>query len=249
MDYNVELDTFSGPLDLLLFLVKRNEVDIRDIPVARIAGQFQEYLGLIQLIDLEWAGDFLVLAATLLEIKAKLVLPRGEAETAEADDPRRELVQQLLEYKKYRDAASVLEAHAERQMERLPRLPPEPAADPAGGPPPLRRVELWDLVSAFGRLLRETTALQPRNIVVDETPLPQVMDFILASLRQREPLGLAELFTPPFTRGRLVGLFLALLELIKGRQILAEQPAPFSDVRLRLAPPEDSAREGVAPTA
>src|SRR5207249_5186249 len=96
MDYLVDLDTFRGPLDLLLYLVKRNEVDICDIPIARIADQFLEYLNLAQLIDVEWAGEFLVLAATLMEIKSRMLLPRPEEVHEQADDPRLELVKQLI---------------------------------------------------------------------------------------------------------------------------------------------------------
>src|SRR5450432_2105921 len=100
MIYQVDLDAFHGPLDLLLYLVKRNEVDVRDIPVARIAEQFLDHLHAIQTIDVEWAGDFLVMAATLMEVKSRLLLPRPESETVtEADDPRRELVRQLVEYR------------------------------------------------------------------------------------------------------------------------------------------------------
>src|SRR5215813_822845 len=165
MEYNVQLETFRGPLDLLLFLVKRHEVDIRDIPIAQVAEQFLEYLNVIELIDVEWAGEFLVMAATLMEIKSKMLLPRNEEEQTEEDDPRLELVKQLIEYKKYKEAAALLEEQAERQMTRLSRLPPEmpQLLDPAQQP--LRRVELWDLVSAFGRLMRETTALLPRQII------------------------------------------------------------------------------------
>jgi len=237
MDYQVALDTFQGPLDLLLFLVKRNEVDVCDIPIAKIAGQFQEYLNVLQQIDVEWAGDFLVMAATLMEIKSRLLLPRPEEEPEADDDPRRELVKQLLEYKKYKEAAALLEEHAERQLTRLPRAPwetPPPHIDPAQQP--LRKVELWDLVSAFGRLMRETAALQPRQIVMDETPIHVHMERILQLLAARQRLTLIEVFTPPHTRGRLLSLFLALLELIKTNQIDAEQADPFGDISLRAAP-------------
>src|SRR5262245_18943266 len=164
MEYNVQLESFRGPLDLLLYLVKRHEVDIRDIPIARVAEQFLEYLQVIQLIDVEWAGDFLVMAATLMEIKSKMLLPRVEEDAAEEDDPRLELVKQLIEYKKYKEAAALLEEQSDRQLARLPRVPPETPQplDPARQP--LQAVELWDLVSAFGRLMRETNALQPRQI-------------------------------------------------------------------------------------
>ena len=236
MDYKVELPTFRGPLDLLLFLVKHNEVDLYDIPIAVITDQFLTYLNLLQVIDVEAAGEFLVMAATLMEIKSKLLLPRGAEEAAEEDDPRLELVKQLIEYKKYKEAASLLEEQAERQLTRLPRTPMEMPAAPDLAQQPLRKVELWDLVSAFGRLMRETTALQPSHISIDETPLQVHMDRIVDLLKQNERLTLSDIFTPPRTRGRLLGLFLATLELIKGIIICVDQPDPFGDLWLRLVP-------------
>jgi len=234
MEYNVQLESFRGPLDLLLFLVKRHEVDIRDIPIAQVAEQFLEYLNVIELIDVEWAGEFLVMAATLMEIKSKFLLPRSEEEQAEEDDPRLELVKQLIEYKKYKEAAALLEEQAERQLARLPRLPletPQPL-DPAQQP--LRRVELWDLVSAFGRLMRETNALLPRQIVMDETPIHVHMERILEMLGERQKASFTEIFAPPHSRGRLLGLFLAILELIKGNKVQAEQTELFGEIWVRL---------------
>jgi len=236
MDYQVELEAFRGPLDLLLFLVKRHEVDICDIPIAKIADQFLAYLQVPALIDVEWAGEFLVMAATLMEIKSKLLLPRTEEATAEEADPRLQLVRQLVEYKKFKDAAAVLELQAERQLARLARQPVEAQATPSPAEQPLRRVELWDLVSAFGRLMRETQALQPQQIVMDETPLHVHMEQILELLAAQPRLAFSALFTPPHTRGRLLSLFLAILELIKSRRVAAEQAESFGDILLSLAP-------------
>jgi segregation and condensation protein A len=237
MDYNVELPTFRGPLDLLLFLVKHHEVDLSDIPIAIITEQFLAYLNILQAIDVEAAGEFLVMAATLMEIKSKMLLPRGADELTEEEDPRLELVKQLIEYKKYKEAAALLEEQAERQLARLPRTPLELPTPPDLAQQPLRKVELWDLVSAFGRLMRETAAMQPSQIVIDETPIQVHMDRIVDLLKQRERLSLTDLFTPPHTRGRLLGLFLATLELIKGLSIWVEQPDVFGELWLRLAPP------------
>lgn len=235
MDYRVDLDNFRGPMDLLLWLVKHNEVDLHDIPIAVIADQFKAYLDAIQLIDFEWTGEFIVMAATLMEIKSRMLLPREPEAEAQDDDPRLELVKQLIEYKKYKEAATLLEQQAEKQLTRLPRVPSErPAYDPAAQP--LRKVELWDLVSAFGRLMRETVALQPKQIVMDETPIQVHMERILERLRQAGRLSFAELFTPPHTRGRLLGIFLAILELIKGRRIHAEQLEAFGEVWIVPAP-------------
>jgi segregation and condensation protein A len=239
MDYTVDLPTFHGPLDLLLFLVKQNEVDLYDIPIAIITEQFLNYLNVLEVIDVEAAGEFLVMAATLMEIKSKMMLPRSEEEMKEEEDPRLELVKQLLEYKKYKEAAALLEEHAERQQARLARVPLELPGPPDLANQPLRKVELWDLVSAFGRLMRETIALQPSHIAIDETPMQVHMDRILDLLRTRERVSLSELFTPPHTRGRLLGLFLATLELIRARMIWCEQPDAFGDLWLRMAESEE----------
>jgi segregation and condensation protein A len=232
-DYRVDLDSFRGPLDLLLYLVKRDEVDLRDIPIARIIEQFKDYLNVLELIDVERAGDFLVMASTLVEIKSKMLLPRPEESSTPDDDPRMELVKQLVQYKRFKDAAAVLEARAEEQSQRLPR---QPVVQPASAaPPPLKPVELWDLVSAFGRLMRETLALQAQTIAVDQTPLHVHMETILQRLRDVKRLPFSALFTPPHTRGRLVGLFLAILELTKTRRIVPEQSGALGDIWVSLA--------------
>jgi segregation and condensation protein A len=233
-EYQVDLETFRGPLDLLLYLVKRDEVDILDIPIARVAEQFKRYLEVLTRIDVERAGDFLVLAATLMEIKSKMLLPRPEAGAAAGEeDPRRELVRQLLEYKRFKEAAALLESWAEKHGQRLPRLPV--AAPARGAAVSLQPVELWDLVSAFGRLMCETLANQPQAIVVDHTPLHVHMGAVLELLRPAGRLPFAALFTPPHTRSRLVGLFLAILELTKARRIVPEQEGPFGEIWVTLA--------------
>jgi segregation and condensation protein A len=234
-DYRVELDAFRGPLDLLLYLVKREEVDVRDVPVARIAEQFKQYLDVIRSIDVERAGDFLVMAATLMEIKSKLLLPRPEEMAEEEEDPRQELVQQLLQYKRFKDAAAALEELAERQGLRMPRQTPAAAASPREER--LEPVELWDLVSAFGRLMRETLTSQTQDVVEDHTPQHLHMEAILARLARRPRLPFAAVFEPPHTRSRLTGLFLAVLELTKGRRIIPEQEGAFGEIWLTLAAP------------
>ena len=237
MDYKVDLATFRGPLDLLLYLVKQNEVDVCDIPIARVLEQYLEHLQVLEVIDVEGAGDFLVMAATLMEIKSRMLLPRDDGTAEAEDDPRRELVKQLIEYKKYKEAAHALEQQAERQLTRLPRLPVE-ATRPDPARQPLRKVELWDLVSAFGRLMRETAALAPKQIVMDETPIHVHMARVLELVRRQGRVSFRAVFTPPLSRGRLLGLFLAILELIKGRKIAADQPEAFGELWLCLGEEE-----------
>lgn len=233
--YQVELDVFHGPLDLLLYLVKRSELDLRTIPLARLTDQYLAYLQVIQMIDVEGAGEFVVMAGTLMEIKSKVVLPRTKEEEAEeAEDPRQELVQQLIEYKRFKEAAGYLEEKAERQSHRHSRRPPPPPTSKA--PTPIQPVELWDLVSAFGRLLQETLTDQQEEIVADQTPIHVYADQILNRLRTESEVRFSSLFAPPHTRSRLVGIFLAVLELTRGFLIFAEQEGTFGDMVLTLAP-------------
>jgi segregation and condensation protein A len=240
MIYQVALDALHGPLDLLLYLVKRNEVDVRDVPVARIAEQFLDHLHALQAIDVEWAGEFLVMAATLMELKSRLLLPRAdEAAGPEPEDPRKELVRQLVEYRKTKDAAGHLDRLAEQRQFHVPRVPPD---DEEGATSPrLRRVELWDLVGAFGRLVRETESLQPLHLVEDETPQTAYLDVVRTKLRAGRPVPFGDLFDPPFTRRRLIGVFLALLELIKLAEVAFEQAEPFGPIWVLPAEPRYAA--------
>jgi segregation and condensation protein A len=188
--------------------------------------------------DIELAGDFLVMAATLMEIKSKMLLPHAEVEPAtEEADPRRELVRQLVEYKKFKEAAARLETRAAEQQRRLPR---QAVAEPAGpaGPPAVQPVELWDLVTAFGRLLSETKALEPQQVVEDDTPQHVYQDMVRERLQSSSRVRFRDLFTPPFHRGRLVGLFLAVLELIRRFEAVLEQDGLFGEIWLGRANPD-----------
>lgn len=232
MSYTVALDAFHGPLDLLLYLVKRNEVDVLDVPIAAIADQFLAYVLVVKELDIEFAGEFLVTAATLMEIKSRSLLP-AEAHEADDDkpDPRRELVRQLLEYRKFKDAAAALEARAEEAGTHVPRQePPEPAADKG---PKVRAVELWDLVSAFARLMRETQSHQPATILVDDTPQhvyeAQLIERVAASGGR---LPFRDAFQPPYHKARLIGIFLAVLELIRHRGMGLDQPDEGGEIYL-----------------
>jgi segregation and condensation protein A len=231
MSYTVALDSFYGPLDLLLYLVKRNEVDILDIPIALLAEQFLDHLRGLRELDVEFAGEFLVMAATLMEIKSRMLLPTETHATDEDQpDPRRELVKQLLEYRKFKDAASALEERAEQQGTRLARVelmeqnhPPEQKVRP---------VELWDLVSAFARLMRETQALEPTTIAVDDTPQHVYESQIVDRVRREGRIRFREAFTPPYNKARLIGIFLAILELIRNHGLGLIQPEENGEIWL-----------------
>jgi segregation and condensation protein A len=224
MDFRVQLDVFRGPLDLLLFLVRKHEVDICDIPIAEITQQYMTYLEVLQQLDVNDVGDFLELASMLVEIKSQLVLPRGGEEAESWDDPRDELVQRLLEYKKYKEAASMLEERSRDWQQHYGRLASDLASrqvDPAGQP--IREVELWDLVSAMGRILRDSQAVQPQAIVYDETPIQVYMRRIHHKLTDARRVAFSDMFQPGMHKSAIVGVFLAVLELVRHHSVRTEQ--------------------------
>ena len=233
MDFRVDLHIFRGPLDLLLYLVRKHEVEIVDIPIAEITDQYLEHLAVLEQLDVNAVGDFLAVASTLIEIKSQQVLPHSDEVQDELQDPRHELVRRLLEYKKYRDAASMLEERSRIWQQHYPRqasdLPPreQNVADQ-----PIQEVELWDLVSAFGRIIRDTEAAKPSNIVYDDTPIHVFMSRIHARLMERGRLAFRDLFTAGMHRSTLVGIFLAILELVRHHQVRVEQNTLFGEIWL-----------------
>jgi segregation and condensation protein A len=232
MSFQVELTEFRGPLDLLLFLVRKHEVEITEIPIAPITEQFLQYLEVLEQLDVNDVGDFVEMASTLIEIKSRSILPRTEEEVEEPlEDPRKDLVRQLLEYKQFKDAASMLEERGRAWQQHYPRLAsdvPQRNRNPAEEP--IREVELWDLVSAFGRILKEQAANVPSNIVYDDTPIEVYMQRIHAQLTEHGRLQMTELFKPHTNRSTLVGLFLATLELVRHHGVHLEQGELFDEI-------------------
>ena len=228
-NYKVDLDLFSGPLDLLLYLVKRSEVDIREVALAEVASQFVTYIDVLRWIDLDMAGEFLVVASTLIEIKSRSVLP-SEAEPDEDDSPaedlgRSELVRRLLEYRKFKEAAAELAEHASRWQERYPRLSIEqPAQDAEQAIDRIREVELWDLVSALGRVVQKKQAVGEASLPRDETPVAELVEQIGAQVREVGQVAFSDCFQGVHDRGRIVGVFLAILELVRHHGFRAHQP-------------------------
>jgi segregation and condensation protein A len=218
-------------LDLLLYLVRKHEVEITDIPISLITDQYLEYLALIEKLDVNAVGDFLAVASLLIEIKSQQVLPRSDEVEGELEDPRQELVHRLLEYKKYRDAASMLEERGRSWQQHYSRLStdlPRHERDLAGEP--IHELELWDLVSAFGRMMRESEAARPSSIVYDDTPIRVHMSRIHARLLELGRLSFHDLFDPSMHKSKLVGIFLAILELVRHHQIRVEQNALFGEI-------------------
>lgn len=234
-DYRINLDLFSGPMDLLLYLVRRNEVDILRLPIARITAQFLDFLEVLQLLDLDLIGEFVVVASSLIEIKSRQVLPRAEEESQEElpfmDDPCGELIQQLLEYKRYKDAAQVLEHHAAEWQERYPRLSDErPSVGKDPSTDSIKEVELWDLVSALSRVIQKQVVEQTSSIRYDDTPIAVYIDRIGARVREVGRIPFSEFFQGTNDRSKIVGIFLAVLELLRHHGFRAEQPRECGEI-------------------
>ncbi len=237
-DYRVDLDIFAGPLDLLLYLVRREEVDIYDIPIARITDQYIRYVEMLKSLDIDLAGDFLVMAATLMQIKSAMLLPKAEPEQlqdADFSDPRTELIRQLLEYKKFKDAANLLNDAADRHKERFPRPDSiieglNPDAEP---PIDLDYVSVWDLLGAFASLIEATGADRAIRHIKDDTPIDLYQIELLHRLQTEGPTSFESIFESKPTRVVMVGLFLALLELVREKLVWAKQSPHSSSIYLR----------------
>jgi len=239
MTYQVQLENFEGPLDLLLFLLQEHEIDIYDIPVALITHQYLEYLELLKLLDLEMGGDYILMAATLIRIKSKMLLPRRLAEEAtEEIDPRQELVQRLLEYRRYKEAAHVLGNQEDQQIDIFYRPASENWEDITDDMEPLdigltNNLNLWDLLQSFKKVIDRVDNTFDRTIEREAITVEDRMDDIMRQLHNRDGLFFKDLFNE-VTRPIIIGMFLALLELIRTRKIAFEQTDNIGEIWLYL---------------
>ena len=234
--YQVNLPVFNGPLDLLLHLIERAEIDIYNIPIVEVTDQFLAYLQTMEFLDLHMAADFLLMAATLMQIKARMLLPRPvvetEVEADEEDDPRFELVERLLEYKKVKEVANKLQDREQEFSKSFPRVGGAfPDLEVAAAAEPVNRVTLWDLVQAFSALLE---SLIPR-VELDGMPEEQYsiqdkMDEIIDGLAQAPKVKFSTLFAGLSSRKAVVTSFLALLELIRMHKAVVEQDRTFGEI-------------------
>jgi segregation and condensation protein A len=243
MNYQVKLEVFEGPFDLLLHLIERNQLNIYDIPIAIVADQFFEYIQTMQLLNLTIAGEFLVVAATLMQIKARMLLPKPPVEemdeaddSDEEDDPRRELVERLLEYKRFKEAAVELRQREEEWGRRYPRIGGEfpdqiitPLADPTGG------ISVWDLMEAFRTVLDSITPRpEVRGMPREEISVRERMNQIISRLRLHGKLPFTDLFEGMVSKKGLITTFLALLELIRIRKVNAFQERTFGEISIAI---------------
>jgi segregation and condensation protein A len=234
MRFSVDLELFHGPLDLLLYLVRKHELDVTDIPIARVADQYLAYLAVLEQVDVDAVGDFLEVASLLIEIKSRMVLPSDEEVVEELEDPRHELVRRLLEYKEFRDAASMLDEHSRRWRDRYPRMAAErPAAQVDPQQQPIQQIELWDLVSAFGRVLKERSLTHStEKIRYDDTPIHVFMRRIDDRLHRDGRTPFSSFFDSAVHRSTMVGMFLAVLQLMRYEHARAEQAELFEEIWL-----------------
>ncbi|MEI8244125.1 MAG: segregation/condensation protein A, partial [bacterium] len=238
-DYKISLDVFEGPLDLLLYLIRRDELDIYDIPIERITSQYLEYLQMMRMLDLNIAGEFLVMAATLMMIKSRMLLPVEDriAEEESADDwvdPRLDLVRQLIEYKKFKDAAANLLEREFLQSEIFGSGGESPVFDaPDDDAHLLGDVGLFDLLSAFQEMLKRAPVEPLGHLDPIRWSVPDKMEDILTLTRRQGPVGFSKLFQAESPRGEIIVTFLALLELLRLRQVTVIQSAAFLEIMIQ----------------
>ena len=231
MNFRVELDLFRGPLDLLLYLVRKHEVEVTALSLATITEQFLTMLEVLQEIDINAVGDFLDMASTLIELKSRLVLPHGGEETEELLDPNDDLVHRLLEYKKFKDAATMLDDQSRGWQQHYPRLVDDlPPRQVSLDDQPILELELWDLVSAFGRIIRESQNPPTTNIVYDDTPIHVHMARIHGRIVKLGRAAFSEMFSPGMHKSTLIGVFLGILELVRHHNVVTEQPVIHGEI-------------------
>ncbi len=234
-EYKVTLDTYNGPLDLLLYLIRKDEVDVYDIPIARVTEQYMSYLEKLQKVDIGLAGDFLVMAATLMHIKSQMLLPHNEiVESDDKEDPRLELVNQLLEYKRYREATTMMAELSEEKSKRYSRPKERSIHDREIEVEQLdlEEIDIWKLSHLFSNFMRQTLSNVSTTIVSEDIPVKIYMDNVVNKLVDTHIVSFKELFFSTRNKADIIGFFLALLELVRLSKIKLEQFEDFDEIRV-----------------
>ena len=235
-DFRAELDVFSGPLDLLLHLIRREELDILEISISEITDSYLSVLKAMRMFDINIAAEFLVMAATLMDIKSRSLLP-DPIDAEEEEDPGDELIHQLLEYKRFKQIASRLSELAERQSMTCPRRPPvgEKQEQDIEVETLLSDIDIWDCVSAYAEVIRQIEISGPRHIVYDEVPVARYMEEVMEALeREGGENNVLEFFRRDRSRSRIIGVFLALLELLRqGKVQLVQRETDRSHIYIK----------------
>ncbi|GBD95109.1 segregation and condensation protein A [bacterium BMS3Abin05] len=230
--YKIRLQNFEGPLDLLLFLINKNEVDIYDIPIALITKQYLETIQLMQQLDLDVAGEFIVMAATLMHIKAHTLIPETPMfEAEDMVDPRQELVDRLIEYRKYKEIAHKLGEKESRSRTMVAKIPQEYDFGDFQSEETLPgTVTIFDLVYAFNQALKRFRERPDHHVITEQVSVDEQIEYVKHFMAGREQVSFRELIEPLRDKMILIATFLALLEMIKASEIRVKQPAPFSEI-------------------
>lgn len=235
MSYRVELPIFSGPMDLLLHLVREQEVDIHEISIARILEDYLKHLGILQQLDLHDMGDFVVMASTLMEIKSRELLPSEAVEIEQELDPRDDLIRRLLEYKRYRDIARQLEGRADHRSRQSPLVlatPPHLTDKDDEDLLDIGNIGIWDLTSAFAKLLEEIGQQGTLNVEVEKRDVGYYTRRLLGQFRAKREVAFSEIFDRTEGRYGLIGTLIALLEMMKQGYLRAHQENCFDEIQL-----------------
>ena len=240
-DYKVDLDIFEGPLDLLLYLIRKDEIDIYDISIERITTQYMEYLDMMKMLDLDVAGEFIVMAASLMLIKSRTLLPvetrPGEEEDEEENDPRLDLVRQLVEYKKFKDASSSLMFKEAAQADCY-LLGGDVVIDESDNTAPkLADIGLFDLLKAFQEAIQRAPVMPLGQLKPIIWSVPEKMQLIETAVTRDKQVSFSRLFTAESPRGEIIVSFLALLELLKQHRVSVRQLTPFTEILVCPPPP------------
>jgi len=234
MVYKIQLQNFEGPLDLLLFLIRKNEVDISDIPIAEITQQFMEYLEVIELLDLDDASEFILMAATLIRIKARLLLPVPESDEEEAEDPREELVQRLLEYQRFKEVATdigEIETEHRNYFQAANFVFEDEETPEEAETLPEKAVTLYDLMAVFVDVLKRAPVVEAHTVESIPVTIEEQADFILNYVGNKERVLFKDLLMAQITdKIVLIVTFVAILELVRNKKIFLNQNQPFSEI-------------------
>ena len=234
VNYKLKLDIFEGPLDLLLYLIKKNDIEISDIPIVEVTEQYMEYIEMMKMLDLDIVGDFLVMAATLMQIKSKMLLPPDPIEEEEEADPRDELTRRLNEYKKFKEIAGTLQDKEADRQDLFSRLiDPETYAELRMNAREVSfEANLFDLINALSEALKKVPEEVLHRVVKEEFTIEAKIHDILHSLIEKDSIMLTHLFSEANSKVEVIVSFLAILELIRLKEIKAVQKRIFDDIEI-----------------
>tara|TARA_B100000959_G_C14963509_1_gene616768 strand:- start:936 stop:1658 length:723 start_codon:yes stop_codon:yes gene_type:complete len=232
-NYNIKIQNFEGPMDLLLYFINRDRIDIYDIPILEITKEYLGYIELMELLDINLGAEFIYMTSLLLQIKAKMLLPKVQGENEEIEDPRVELVHRILEYKRFRNVSDKLESKFNDHNKRFSKgmkMRYNPSNDISLIAP--SDIKLFDLVRTFKLIIDNLPENNELDLITEEISLQQQIDFILEILDEKKHLYLSSLVSKDVSKIYLIGLFLAILELIKSDKINFKQIDNFSDIKI-----------------